>query len=427
MFRFIIRFAIFAVVIGLSLYVGVQWKLKEDLNYLTSKLRPFVQFDYQSSAMTLTGTIVVTDIDLFFQQQDINITIDKIEYSGGSILDMAFFRRQINSRQIPQKISLKVQQAVIPLTPSLVKYISSAEQNSIWNALNATGCGKIKHIGINQYFSMGYDYIVFSSESNFRQDDYSGNLVGGGWLDIEDTIKFSYDINLAGFYQSMNAPLNESQLPTLEQLTFDIQDKGYNHHRNNYCSSRIGLKGDEYVEQHVEIVSQKLESVGIKMTLAGKRHYSSFRQPSSLLHLSVQPTVSFSIADFGYYDEPQLRKLLGLELQVNHQTVGTLFNNWALDKFEKIVVRDPEEEQSVDEQPRYKTVFIKRTFQKHPLSSINSFVNEKVRLIREDGKKFEGKLEEIKNNKLYVAMTLQGGIVTVTVDVKSVREFLVYQ
>lgn len=427
MLRFLIRLVIFAVVIGLSLYLGAQWKLKEDLQYFATKLKPYAEFEYESSVLTLAGTIKVTDVRLYFRQQDINITIDNVEYSGGSVFDMVFFRRMLDDRQTPQQMSLKMDAAIIPLTPSLVKYISSIEQGSTWNALNALACGKINHIGINQYFSMGYDYIVFSTESRFSQDKYSGNLIGAGWLDIEETTRFSYDLNLAGFYQSMGTAMSDQETPTLEQLTLEIQDKGYNQHRNNYCASRSGLGGDEYVDQHVQMVSQKLDSVGIKMTLAGKRYYNEYRQPSSLLQLSIQPSVSFSFADFGYYDEPELRKLLGIKLEINHQTVSTIFNGWALDRFSQIVVRHPSDETGGSNQSRYKTVFIKREFQKQPVSSVGKFINEKVRVIRSDGKIFQGKLSEIKNNKLYIAMPLQGGTVKVAVEIKSVKEFWIYQ
>ena len=427
MFRLLIRLGVFAVVIGLSLYIGVQWKLKEDLQYLETKLQPFVQFEYQSSVLTLNGTIILADVSLYFQQQDINISIDKIEYSGGSIFDMAFFRRQLDNRIMPEHMSLTINEAVIPLTPSLVNYVKSVEQDSTWNALNAMACGKIDHFGINQYFSMGYDYIVFSTGSEFNRDKYSGNLVGSGWLDVEETSRFSFDLNLAGFYQDMDVASNDRIAPTFERLTVDIQDKGYNHQRNSYCATRSGLDADEYVKQHVQMVSQKLDSVDIKMTLSGQRYYSEFRQPSSLLHLSIQPSVSFSFADFGYYDEPELRKLLGLKLEINHQTVTTLFNDWALDRFNQIVIRETSDETETGNQSRYKTVFIKREFQKQSVSSVRNFISQKIRVLRRDGKIFEGKLSEIKNNKLYIAMTRQGGIVEVAVEMGSVKEFSVYQ
>jgi len=426
MLRFLIRLAIFAIVIGSSLYLGAQWKLKEDLQYFANKLKPFAQFEYENSALTLAGTIIVTDVRLHFQQQDIKLSIDKVEYSSGAIFDMVFFRKLLDNRQTPQQMRLKMEEAVIPLTPSLVKYISSLEQGSTWNALNALACGKISHIGINQYFSMGYDYIVFSTESILSQDKYSGNLIGSGWLDIEETARFSYDLNLAGFYQSRDTAVNDRKTPTLEQLTLEVQDTGYNGHRNNYCASRSGLGGDKYLEQHVEQVSQKLKSVGIQMTLAGKRLYTEFRQPESILQLSITPSVSFSFADFGYYDEPELRDLLGIKLTVNHQTAATIFNGWALDRFKQIVVREPVDETENGNQARYETVFIKREFQKQPVSSAEKFINEKVRVIRSDGKIFEGKLSEIKNNKLYITMPLQGGTVKVAVEIKLMKEFWVY-
>ena len=46
---------------------------------------------------------------------------------------------------------------------------------------------------------MGYDYIVFSTEANFYKDQFSENLLGDGWFDIEETSHINYRFNMADF------------------------------------------------------------------------------------------------------------------------------------------------------------------------------------------------------------------------------------
>jgi len=425
MVRFFVRLMTFALAIAVSLYIGVQWKLKQDLKYLTSKIAPQIQFEYESSSLTPGGTIVITGIHLYIRAQDLKISIAKVEYSAGSIFDMAFLKGQIDDQKFPEKVSLAIDQLIVPLTPSLVKTIAVFEQGSTWNALNASACGAIKHFGVNEYFSMGYDYIVFSSQSEFHQDDYSGNLIGKGWYDIEETSKFSYELNLSNFYQAVN--VSDDDFPTLESLSFDIEDNGYNHHKNEFCSLKLGVSASEYVDQHVKTVVKSLAGVGIQMTLASQRIYKNSMQPLSRLKLSIEPKPSFSFADFGYYNETELRDILRLKIAVNGENVGKIFNHWSLDKFDQVVVEGAIVEQSDLLKSRYENVIIKHFFEKVSLSLARNFMNYKIKIIRNDGKTYIGKLTEIKDNKLYVAMQIEQGIVEVSVEKNLITEFFVYR
>ena len=427
MYRFIVRSIIFLLAIVVSLYVGVQWKLKEDLKYLSSRLAPEIQFDYQSSVLTPSGKIVVSDIDLNIRALDLNITIDKVEYSAGSIWDMAFLKGQIDDKQLPKQLSLSVKELIIPLSPSLIDTISLAEQSSTWDTLSASGCGDVKQFGINEYSNMGYDYIVFSSDAEFYQDDYSGNLIGKGWIDIEETSKFTYQLDLSGVYEAGEDADNKDNTPILEKLNLDIQDKGYNRHRNEFCALKSGLSADEYIEKHIKTFVKTLKSVDIEMTLASQRVYKDSMQPLSQISLSMKPKPSFSFKDFGYYNEAELRELLGFKISVNDQNIDSIFNKWSLDKFNTIVIASDDDEQSEGLQRRYENVIVKRKFQKEPASSAEKFIDYKVKIIRDDGKVYQGRLKEIKKNKLYIAMPVAKGTLKLSVEKKRVKEFYVHQ
>jgi len=427
MYRFIVRSVVFALVLALSLYIGAQWKLKEDLKYLSSRLAPEIQLDYQSSALTPSGKIIISEAKLYFRSLDLNITIDTLEYSAGSIWDMAFLKGQIDDKKIPRKIYLSIKELIIPLTPSLVKTIALAEQASTWDTLNASACGGVKQFGINEYSSMGYDYIVFSSEAEFYQDDYNGNLIGKGWFDVEETSKFSYELDLSGVYQESGGSSSEDNTPVLEKLSVDIQDTGYNRHRNEFCAFKSNVKADEYIAQHIKTFVDTLNSVDIQMTLSSQRIYKDLMQPSSRLKLSIEPKPSFSFTDFGYYNEIELRELLGLKITVNDQNVDTIFNQWSLDKFKKIVIVDSEDQQDNQLKPRYENVIVKRTFDKEPLSSARDFIDYKVKVVRKDGKIYQGRLTEVKNNKLYIAMPVEKGTVKLSVEFDRAIEFFVYR
>jgi hypothetical protein len=417
---------IFAVAIGVSLYIGVQWKLNEDLKYLSSKYSGDVRFEYGSAALSLAGTVIVTDIDLFFPKQNIKMSINELKYSAGSIFEMAFLRQQSDRTDFPDTLYLSIKEAIIPLEPSLVKLIASADSRTTWDAINASACGKIKQLGLNEYFSMGYDYIVFSSEANFRQDGLSGNLLGEGWIDVEETSKLDYQFNISGLFNNSRDVQLKGPTPVIEQLMFDLVDQGYNRHRNEFCSLKAGIKTEEYIVQHIKTIKQKLASVGIKMTLAGQRAYKNYLQPNSELQISLNPQVSFTFADFGYYDEQEIRDLLDLELKINQQIITRVFNNWALDKFDKIVIND---NSSVDSsiEKRFETVIIHRAFRREPVNNATNFTDFEVKVVRLNGKEIIGKLKGIKKQRLHIAKSMEGGIVEVSLPIGEIRDFYVYR
>jgi len=412
---------------SLSLYIGAQWKLSEDLKYIKSQLSPLAQFDYESSSLTLDGKVVVSGLNLYFPAEDINLSANRIKFSSGSIFQMAFLRDLFDNNFSSDEFYFNIDAAVIRLTPSLVKFISAVEQPSILDSLEASACGNVRKIGFKEYFSMGYDYVVFSTEGSFHQDSYTGNLLGEGWVDIEETSKIDYKFNMANVFDEENILDANLVSGGIEELTLKIEDKGYNRRKNEFCGIKSNQTPEEFVEQHIKELSKHFSSAGIKMTPSGKRIYKAFIQPSSLVEISIAPESSFSFNDFGYYDEKELRNLMGLNFSVNGQTTDQIFNDWSLDKFNQIKPRRVNEQGNAETNQRYELITIKRNFEPEATSQAEEFLEQEVKVIRDDGKEYIGKLKGVKNEKLYIAMTVQGGVVQASVDIKRVASFYVYR
>jgi len=416
MYRFLVRTAIFTVIIGLSLYIGAQWKLKQDLEQIDKQLGHSVKFSYESSALTLTGKVIIGGVDLFFPSQDLNISINKVEFSTGSIFDMAFLSSQFQKKAIPEYLSYSLNEVVIPLTPQLVRLIASTEQRDNWNYLSAVGCGRISRLGFNQYFAMGYDYLVFSADATFELDDYNGNMIGSGHIDIDETSLIDYKFNIANIYESQKNDLVRNIKPSIESMAMSILDKGYNRHRNEYCALKAETTTELYLERHINGVKKKFESAGIKVTPTGIRAYNAFLKPSSRVDISIKPQASFSLADFGFYDESELRDILGLKLSINEQSVGPVFRNWSHDKYSEILFIDSSDNDNVPTAKRFENIVVHRRYEQEPIDNIGNFVGQQVKIIREDGKQYLGELNSIENDRVFVSISRDGGVIKVSVE-----------
>jgi len=427
MLRILIRLVVFAFFIGLSLYVGVQWKLSQDLDYLVSKSGYGARFTYGSSSISLTGEITINDIKVNIPSEEIKITISQLKYSAGSILDMAFIRTQIGKNEFPKKVSLKVKEAIIPLSSRLIEIYTKNDVRTTWDAVNASACGKVKKIGLQEYVEMGYDYLVLSTEVQFKEDYYSGNLRGYGWIDIEQTNRTEFQLDLAGFYEYLTQSDAKTSPPSLDYLDITIVDQGYNRHRNEFCSLKAGNESEDYVREHVKTVVQKLDSVDIKMTLSGKSAYELLMKPNSQLHLEFKPEVSFTLADFGYYDEREIRELLGLTVEINQQLYSNLVNNWALDRFNRIETREITTKSEQSKNRFFENIIVHRSFYLEDKKSMDRFINSKIRVVKLDGKNIEGVLQKNENQQLVIVRQINGGTLSSVISAKQVKEFFVYR
>lgn len=427
MLRILIRLIVFAFFIGLSLYIGVQWKLSQDLDYLVSQTGYGAKFSYSSSSISVTGEITINDIKINIPTEEVKISVNQLKYSAGSILDMAFIRTQLGKNEFPKTLSLKIKEAIIPLSPRLVELFVQNENRTTWDAVNASACGKVKKIGLQEYVEMGYDYLVLSSEMQFKEDYYSGNLKGHGWLDIEETSHIEFQFDLAGFYEYLTQKDIKTTAPNLEFLDLVIIDKGYNRHRNEFCSLKAGNTSENYVTEHVKTVSQKLNSVGIKMTLSGENAYQLLMQPDSQFHLQIKPEVSFTFADFGYYDEREIRDLLGLTIEVNQQLFSNIFNSWGLDRFNKIEVREITTKSEQTKNRFFENIIVHRSFHPENKKDIDNFINAEIKVVKIDGKTIQGVLQRNEKNRLIIIRQTQGGTITSEISGNQIKEFYVYR
>ncbi len=422
MFRLLVRLLIFAVVISLSLYVGVQWKLKQDLEQIDKQLGSAIKFSYETSAITLTGQVVVGGVELRFIHPKIDVSVNKVKLSTGSIFDMAFLSSLFREKTLPENFSLILDQVVIPLTPDLVKLITAVEQPDSWSRMAAVGCGEVRSIGMSQYFAMGYDYLVFSSETRYSRDSFNGHLIGSSRFSIEETADVVLKFDIANFFESLDTRSARPIEPSIESMTIDILDRGYNRHRNEYCAIKSEQKIEEYLGNHVIAVKQKFAQADINITPTGIRFYTEYLQPSSRLNINITPKPSFSLADFGFYNESEIRDILGLDLKLNGKNIGLLFKDWSHDKFAQIAFTDSSSSQSDQETKRFETVVVRRTFETAPISSIRTQVGAQARLTQYDGKEFLGKIIKIEDQRVFLATPRDGGTVQRSLPLSQVKK-----
>lgn len=427
MFRLAIRFLVFSTVLAIGFYSVVQWRAVEELNLLKQQWHSDIEFQFESAKIYPNGNLVINDVSLFFVKQGISVSIEQIEYSVGSLMEVVFLSDHIKIGQLPDDVRVVLNKVVIPLTPLLVKFLSQTDENNTWKSLQASACGSKNKIGMSEYFSMGYDNLVFSSVTEFAKNIYNGSYAGKGWLDIEETSRLDYRFGLL-LEQSNKIPtVNTLKTASITSLNLSLKDTGYNRHRNEYCSLKSESSTEVFLTEHIKTVRQRLNSVGIKLTLAGERAYKQMLEEESLLEISVSPSASFSFNDFGYYDEKELRGLLNLNVQINDSTIHHIFDGWALDKFNKISIRKKQGIVQDAAQQRFETIVVKRNYHQESLRDLDRFLDYKVKVEQKNGSITTGKLRKLAKGKMFLDIALQGGVIQKTIRIDGIEKFFVYR
>jgi len=426
MLRFLVRFALYFIVIGLGLYFVAQWRLSESLDQLNGRFGSNLKFEYSGARVSPFGKLVLSNVTVSFIKQDAVISVGKIEYSTGNVFDTTFLYQHLSANDIPEQLSLTFSDVVLPLTPTLIKYLSNQETDSTIRSLLLSACGNVQQMGIKAYSAMGYDYVVFSGGVTFQSDKNRQSLAAKGWFNIEETAKLKFELNLSNVDSERRELLVATRDPTVDSLKINFEDSGLNRRKLEYCASKSQLAGEGFAEAHLATIKQRLNSVGINLTLAGARSYKEWIQPDSRLELSITPTADFTFNDFGFYDEPELRRLLGFELKINGRLRSHVFDQWALDKFNTIRIRNSSNN-AVTPLKRFETVYLRRVYHQEPVEKAAEYIGYKIKLVRSNGKTSIGTLNKINKNKLYVDIKVQTGTLQTSIKLEQIKEFHVYR
>ncbi|MCF6193566.1 MAG: hypothetical protein L3J46_04445, partial [Kangiellaceae bacterium] len=411
----------------LSLYFIAQWRLSENLEQLNERFGSNLNFEYSSARVSPFGNLVLNNVTISFIKQDAVISVGKIEYSTGNIFDTTFLYQHLYANDIPENLRLSFNDVVLPLTPTLIKYLSNKEADSTTRSLLLSACGDVQQMGIKEYSAMGYDYFAFSGGVTFQREQNMQILAARGWLDIEETARLNFDMNLSNITSERKELLAATKDLTIDTFNADLRDNGLNRRKLEYCASKSQLAGDGFIEANLATIKQRLNSVGINLTMAGVRSYKEWIQPGSQLELSIEPVVNFTFNDFGFYDEAELRRLLGLDLKINGRLRSHIFDHWALDKFNTIRIRNAYDSDINTPLKRFETVYIKRVYHQEPVEKAPGYIGYKIKLVRSNGKTSIGTLNRISKNKLYVDIKVQAGILQTAIKVERIKEFHVYR
>jgi hypothetical protein len=407
-----------------GLYLLAQARLKSNLETFTANLGEGIEVEYESATLTLAGSVLIEKGTLNIPDQNIYMSVDEIEFSLGNLSDTLFSQVNNNLTSLPERIYFRYDNAKVMLTSSFIDLVASIEEPEIFSRLEALGCGNKMHLGIRDYSAMGYEDFASSGELTIEKKDVVGSLIshlsGYGWSDnyLFARVDFTFDIGnvLNDFSELSKLEL----LPTIEYLTLNFKDKGYNQLKNDYCARQEKLSVEKYIENHISLLSNTLMSGDLFMTSEIQSSYRELLQPGTQIDISIKPKSSFNMKDILYYQEDNLREVLGLKIKLNHFELPPIFSDWTLDKFNDVKVLSPK---VIAEKKRIKII----KYHLMHVEQANDYVNSQVKIIKTNGEIFVGVLVGVEVDNLRLNILYQEGNAEIPFEKDRIKQFYVYQ
>jgi hypothetical protein len=437
MIRFLIRFLLLAVIVGGGGMFAAQWHLKNDLKDFTNKVRPFMDFSYDSASISYNGEVNIQGINIYIQSAGAQVDVGQLKFFVGNLYQLATFKSNYEANHLPEKAHLVLKNVLLPFDSKMLKQLNRNKVTTSFDIMETAFCGPVQSFGLDEYEAMGYSYLSFSSETYYQLDTQSGSVIIKGSIDVEEVNKTEYQFNIGGvlsWYEEMIEKMSGGSLadnsfitPELSFLEVSSKDQGYNLRKAEYCSSQENAKTD-YYSGHILKLEEILAGVGMSIPEEIKPLYLESIQPDSLVNFQVQPKVNFDLANMMRYEYAQLVESSGMQISVNDKPVNLLLADWSFSKLENILqIAKVKQEEEYKQKKQYEILMVQRKYQKVPVSSLDSYVHLKAKITRNDRKRFEGKIERTTTDKVWLIVHNQEGDVILPFNKNEITQVEIYK
>ncbi|UTW10374.1 hypothetical protein [Marinobacterium rhizophilum] len=322
----------------------------------------------------------------------------------------------------------------------------------------------MKYQRLNMDMLVAMDFMPKAQSLRLRSD-----------VSVADMAQTSFyiDLSVASNVLSVGSLLQAQ--PSLERVTLDYSDLGYNTRRNRFCAQRGGYALDEYPQRHSEMVQVELQQLGWSVPELLVKAYADLQRPQAVLQVAAEPPPGFGAQSMATISSPeQLLDLLNLRVSVNgvNQDLGSI--NWSLDTGSAVAAEGgagdlpaslmqpevlaegavekrsepvdlvvelerpkPEPEQAVtiidpDVVQVMPGIVVKaraaeKTYKPTALQQLHGYAGQKVKLRTYFGRRIEGTLVRVADGNLEVEQRLDRGVAVFPIATDKVAELSVWR
>ncbi len=410
---------------------GYLWySTKQQVDEIVTLAKPFADISYGGIEISPTGSISINRLHIILNAINDAVSIGAIRLQAPNILALLNIRHQLSKGQLPEALSLSLQN----LTLSLEGGILGAEQTALtqrspFENLDALGCGSILAFGSTEWLEMGYSNLVSDLSLSYRIDRTHNLLAlqmasrAQEWASINGELEFATTTPISSIME-----LVTGLTAKIAKLNVVVHDNGFNQRRNTYCAAKAGKAVDAYITDHARLVAEKLRAHGIYLGQGLLDGYRAYLSPGGQLALSASPPTPIDPSELRFYKADDVIKLTGLRVTVNDKPISDLSLSWDSAKLAQaldIKPQAPTEPEKITVTPSASLTpvptTIKKTFHAIDVSDLNKHVGKIIK-IKTTNSQYNGKLEGANEGFINITIRKPNGSATLSLRTSEITQ-----
>lgn len=424
-----VAFLVALVLIAGGIWGYLWYSTKQQVDQIAAMAKPFADISYGGIEVSPAGSIGVNRLRILLNVVNDSIAIGSIRLNAPNILALLNIRRQLGKGQLPEALSLSLQQLEIPLNGGLLGANRGAvSQRSPFDGLDALGCGSINSFGSTEWQEMGYAHFIGNTTMGYRLNaahdlmEFQIDSNGRDWATINVDLGFALSAPASSVME-----LATSLTPKLAKLNAVFRDDGFNRRRNTYCAAKAGKTIEAYVTDHVRLVVERLQTNGINPGPGLIEAYRRYLTEGGQLTIAAAPPAPINPTELQFYKPEDVIKLMGLTLKVNEKAVTDLSLSWDSVKIARALGAEPEtvpesEKTDATQSAEPSTIVIQKAFHSTPVSELGRHVGKMAKIKTANNAQYGGKLDAVAEGTVTITIRKPGGSATLSLRSNEITE-----
>jgi hypothetical protein len=309
-----------------GLLTGYVWyHSKQQVDRLVKQLAPLADAKYASLYASPLGAVIINHIRITPHDSYSALSIEKLRLQTPDLWTLIHLQDELQQGHIPASMELTARGVEVPLHALPFQAAARATQTTAGQntviAFEALGCGDIPAFGLDEYLAMGYETFVFDQTLAYQYDKRNGRLIFTADSVMQDSAAMTWE-----FVLTFLPPEGELiAAPKLVRGQFSYTDLSFNQRRNTFCAQQAQSTVKDYVDGHIRLTRQWLQTAGVLPSDGLVEVYREFvATDGGRFDIQLTPHSELDFATLVYYQPHQIVDLLQPRITVNGEAADNI-------------------------------------------------------------------------------------------------------
>ena len=414
-------FLLVLVVLGGGSYYLVTSRVVDQLQQAQQQLAPVGTLQYGAVHITPGGTLQVNQLAFYPHASNDVLRVERVSLVTDSIFTLMQIAAVMQSDRTPETLRFEFKGVEMDFRGDWLANLTESPSAGPSRHLYAAGCAERDYFNFADLDLMGYQNPRSDMALEYRWSVNTSRLLILGELTTEGMYRLEFNVDLA-IQDDAADPMAGMLATQLCRAEFSYTNLGFTNSVISYCARETGLTQEAYLEQHIEAWQEMWRSAHVELGDELVDGYREFMQQPERLTIEAYPGVSMMQLAMAGSPEAILEQLAP-QMTVNQgapRRVELAFVERPVER-----ARSPESAQSsprATESPATTPSRSASPGRVLAVTELDNFLERGVVVRLNDGRRYEGVIVSVENERLHLRRILFNGQMVMPVRFDDIGE-----